>query len=424
MSTLQKNKNILFILTGSIACYKVVQVISSLVKENFNVECVMTSGAQNFIGISTLEGITGNKIYLDLYESGYAMAHISLVRRADLIVVAPATANYINKIAQGVGDDLASTLFLAYDFKKPFLIFPAMNVAMFEHPLTKEAIVKLKKIGICILDTAQGSLACGEEGYGRLLEPEEILRKIKEHLNLKEFQPIKFHGDACRILITGGGTVEKIDSVRSITNSSSGNTAVDLANSLSERGFLVTLLLSEQNQRKLSSQVSVRRFLSSSDLDSLCLKELSVKHYDFVIHAAAVSDFSVKEIQINDSAEAIKYDLNKLKMSSESEITLILKKNKKIISDLKNYSLNQNVKIIAFKLMPKSSQIDIETAVRKVFNHSGVSFVVHNSVEDLVAQKDSRKFSIYSTNKGNIESQQVDGVSGLAHQISMLMVGG
>ena len=172
-------------MTGSIACYKACSVLSKLKQNGHQVKTVMSEASQKFIGPATIEGLTGEAPITDMYASGQIMDHINLVRWADLIIVAPATANYINKISYGLGDDLLTTLFLAHDFKKPFLIAPAMNTMMYSHPTTQASIKKLKDMGVEILETASGVLACGEVGYGRLLEPDLILKEIELHLKNK-----------------------------------------------------------------------------------------------------------------------------------------------------------------------------------------------------------------------------------------------
>ena len=184
------NKNILIILTGSIACYKSCSVISRLKQKGHNLKVVLSPSSLEFIGKATIEGLTGETPITDMYASGNTMDHINLARWADLVLVAPATANYINKIAYGLGDDLLTTLFLAHDFTKPFLIAPAMNTKMYLHPTTQASIQKLRAMNIEILEAASGVLACGEIGSGRLLEPELILEEIEKFLGLNKIGPV------------------------------------------------------------------------------------------------------------------------------------------------------------------------------------------------------------------------------------------
>jgi phosphopantothenoylcysteine decarboxylase/phosphopantothenate--cysteine ligase len=172
------SKKILFQLTGSIACYKACNVISKLVKNGFEVKTVVTKSALEFIGLSTLEGLTHMPVYVDMFERKRALDHIDLTKWYDLAIICPATANIINKLAAGVADDPISTLFLAQDFSKPYLIAPAMNQNMYKHPATMKAIETLKSWEVKILEAGVGYQACGDMGPGRLLEPENIYEEI------------------------------------------------------------------------------------------------------------------------------------------------------------------------------------------------------------------------------------------------------
>ncbi|MCG2726546.1 MAG: flavoprotein [Elusimicrobia bacterium] len=170
--------NILFQLTGSIACYKACNVISQLVQNGFNVKTICSQNALKFIGKSTLEGLTHNPVYTDTFEEKFALEHIEIIKWLDAAIICPATANIINKIAGGIGDDYISTVFLAFDFSKPYLIAPAMNKNMCAHPATARSIKILKDWGVKVLDTASGYQACGDSGDGRLLKPNEIYEEI------------------------------------------------------------------------------------------------------------------------------------------------------------------------------------------------------------------------------------------------------
>ncbi|MBU2574282.1 MAG: flavoprotein [Elusimicrobia bacterium] len=197
---MKKNK-ILFQLTGSIACYKACNVISRLVQEGFSVKTICSTNALKFIGKSTLEGLTHNPVYVDTFEEKFALEHVEIVKWLDLAIICPATANIINKLAAGIGDDYISTAFLAFDFAnacagaampagrqvskhgvpqtaKPYLIAPAMNKNMYAHPATVKAIKTLEGWGVKVLGTGVGCQACGDKGAGRLLEPEAIYKEI------------------------------------------------------------------------------------------------------------------------------------------------------------------------------------------------------------------------------------------------------
>jgi phosphopantothenoylcysteine decarboxylase len=177
---------LLFLLSGSISCYKACFAISRIVQAGIEVRTVATPAALQFVGKATLEGLTGQPVFTDLWQEGRAMDHIDLARWADLAVVAPATANTINRLAAGLADDPVGALFLAWELpKKPWWIAPAMNVAMLNHSLTRASLKKLSDIGVRVLDTGSGTLACGEEGAGRLLEPEQLVTDVLVQLGTK-----------------------------------------------------------------------------------------------------------------------------------------------------------------------------------------------------------------------------------------------
>lgn len=360
--------NNLFILTGSIALYKVLSVISHFKKENQPLKIVATPAALKFIGLSTLEGLIADKIHTDLYEAGANMDHIHLVRWANRIIIAPASANFLNKISQGIGDDLASTLMLAHDFTKPVLIFPAMNSKMYAHPATQKSINTLKDWGYQVFDSATGILACGEVGPGRLLEPEEIIQKINQSLSEKNHaekssSPVMTtqKAKAPRILISAGGTQEPIDDVRVISNKSTGKTAAYLADQLIEQGFDVTYLAA-QNATKPLLDCPVVSFTTFNDLQNQ-LNQLLTEDFSVFIHAAAVSDYSVE-------SRPGKMD------SQKEEIQLILKRNPKLINQVKK--INPQIKLIGFKLTASADENDQKQKIKTLFNDAACDLVVHN----------------------------------------------
>src|SRR5262245_19147050 len=171
--------DILFIFTGSVAAYKACDAVSQLVQRGHRVQVVATEAALRFVGPATLEGLTGRPVLSELFARGQAMDHINLTRRADVVVVCPATAHTINRLAAGLGDDLVGALFLAHDRSKPWLVAPAMNPAMWSHPATQASVAKLREWGVQILSPATGRTACGESGDGRLLEPPGIIAAIE-----------------------------------------------------------------------------------------------------------------------------------------------------------------------------------------------------------------------------------------------------
>lgn len=179
-------QRILFLLSGSISCYKACFAISKLVQAGFEVRTAATPAALQFVGNATLEGLTTKPVFSDLWKPGEAMDHIDLARWADLAILAPGTANTINRLAAGLADDPVGTLFLAWELsQKPWWIAPAMNTVMLNHPVTQDSLKKLTEIGVRILSTDRGSLACGEVGAGRLIEPEQLVNEVIAHFGLK-----------------------------------------------------------------------------------------------------------------------------------------------------------------------------------------------------------------------------------------------
>ena len=178
--------NILFALSGSIACYKACQVLSRLAQDGHTVQCVATESALRFIGAATLEGLSGRTLLTDTFAPGRWMEHIELNRWADLTLLCPATANRLNKMATGIAEDLLGNLWLTHDFNKPFLVAPAMNTRMWTHPVTQHSLEKLAQLGVTVLQPDSGNLACGDIGEGRLMEPAAILTTLESYLTPKE----------------------------------------------------------------------------------------------------------------------------------------------------------------------------------------------------------------------------------------------
>jgi phosphopantothenoylcysteine decarboxylase/phosphopantothenate--cysteine ligase len=382
---------VLFMMTGSIACYKACQVISRLVQAGSEVQVVASPSALQFVGNATFEGLTGKPVVSDLYAHGNVMDHIHLMRWADLIIVAPATANYVNKIAQGVGDDLLTTLFLAHDFKKPFLLAPAMNTSMYLHPVTQGSIKRLKEIGLQILEPASGVLACGETGFGKLLDPDLILEEIRQAQPQNQDSPQVQIQVPFRVLVTAGGTSEPLDDVRVISNLSSGETGAKLAELLADFGAEVHLLRAE-NAKAADSRVEQSTFSSFHSLEKNLRFLLANREFDWVVHTAAVSDFSVESFEIN----GVKHGLGDFtKIHSSDKLTVHFKNNPKLVDQIKNQSRNKNVKLVAFKLTSKASGDECLAAVTKLKEHSHADYVVHNDTAEIDKTKQQHRFTFY-----------------------------
>ena len=415
-------RKVLFILHGSIAAYKVCSVISKLAQAGHQVRVVASAAALKFIGKATLEGLSGQSVWTDLYEDGQMMAHIHLVRWADVIVSAPATANAINKMAQGLADDLPSTLFLAHDFQKPWILAPAMNVAMFEHPITQASFQKLQQLGLILAESPAGALACGEVGKGRLVEPDELIGLINKTLeklpslspensdsNALKGKPLKAH-KPLRILVTAGGTVDNIDDVRTITNISTGKTGIALAEGFSDLGFEVVLMKSAASpESRVQNQ---KTFTDFKSLETLLKESLKTNSFDMIVHAAAVSDYSVSDVRHKGKSIIGK---NK-KISSEFKtISIELVRNPKLISHFSKWNKSKKIPaIVAFKLLSGADSKQIKKSVEKLFADKYVSYVVSNDWQDYRIGK--RVFQFWDRDG---ETTKAEGVQELLSQLAL-----
>jgi phosphopantothenoylcysteine decarboxylase/phosphopantothenate--cysteine ligase len=397
------NYKILFKITGSIAAYKSAFLISKLVQSGCEVKVVATEGALKFVGKATLEGLTGHAVYTDSFTDGEMMSHINLMKWADLIIVCPATANTINKLANGIGDNLLTSLFLAFDWSKPYLIAPAMNSKMYDHPATKISMKKLEEWGIKILPTNEGYLACGDTGKGKLLEPDQIYEQI--FLSLKEngkevkgkiagsTKHLNPEGEKLKILITSGGTKENIDGIRYLSNLSTGKTGAAIAGYFSHNNHDITFLHSNDSAAPQNNCEMISYF-SFSELDDKLKLFLGKYKYDAVIHLAAVGDYSVDTLEAD--GKLISLPLTKKLDSDNKLITLHLKRNKKIITHLKSYSKNKNIRIVGFKLTNTLDKEQRSKAVHKLIKESGCSYVVQNDKNERTFDNYQTNFSIYN----------------------------
>ena len=375
---------VLFQISGSIAAYKSAGIISKLVQSGYEVQTVATPSALKFIGAATLEGLTGKPVLTDMFAPGQLMDHINLIKWADLVILAPATANTLNRLAQGLADDLIGALFLAHDWQKPYLIAPAMNTKMYTHPATQKSLNTLREWGVKILPTAEGYLACGDEGQGKMLEPDLILEAISEATPHTD--------EAIKVLITSGGTGENIDSVRYISNMSTGQTGSNLADTLIREGYSVTFLHSEMSN---SPDLVCQRipYVSSQDLDKALNEQLSSRYYDVIIHLAAVSDYLPVQIETGATPIDLPFDG---KVSSDSErLTLSFTRNIKLLDKIRSYSLNPEIQIVAFKLTSGSTVEQQIEAVEQLFKQANCDIVVAN---DMDHRPDNRQthFQVFS----------------------------
>ena len=298
-----ENKKILIIITGGIAAYKTLDLIRKLSKLNCEIKTILTKSGKEFVTPLSITSLSKNKVYTDLFsvENESEMDHISLSRWSDLILVAPASSNFLTKISNGFSDDLASTVIKASD-KKVFLC-PAMNVRMWEHASNKQSISTLKSYGYRILGPEIGEMACGEFGEGKMLEVDEIINQLE--IYFKQISKNK----KLKAIVTAGPTQELIDPVRFITNRSSGKQGYEIANSLVENGFDTTLISGPTNLEP-NDNLKLIKVKTGEEMHK---KTMELLPCDLAIFTAAVSDFKIK-----------KFNKEKIKKSKDQSFDLDL----------------------------------------------------------------------------------------------------
>lgn len=287
MNRILEDKTVVLGVTGSIAAYKIANLASMLVKKGANVHVIMTKNATNFIHPITFESLTGNKCLVDTFDRNFEfqVEHVSLAKQADIFMVAPASANVIGKIANGIADDMLTTTIMAAKCHK--IISPAMNTNMFENPIVQDNIAKLKLFGYEIIEPASGYLACGDTGAGKMPEPSVLESYILKEIALEKNMTGK------KVLVTAGPTMEKIDPVRFISNHSTGKMGYALAKVAMLRGADVTLITGKTYIDK-PDFVNVIQVESAKEMFDAVDKVFDEQ--DIVIMSAAVADYRPKTI--------------------------------------------------------------------------------------------------------------------------------
>ena len=372
-----KGKTVLIGITAGIAAYKICELIRMYKREGANVRVILTPNALNFVTKLTLENLSQNEVFVDDFEvNDYKPEHISLCDEADIMVIAPATANTISKIANGICDNLLTTVVCA--FKKPVIIAPAMNTNMWNNEFVQENIKKLQNAQYNIVNPESGYLACGAVGEGRLCKLEKIYDKTLELLsgNLKNK----------KIVITAGGTIEKIDPVRYISNFSSGKMGVALADAAYSQGAEVTLISTFELNRsydvvKVESAIDMQREVESR------------KSSDCIIMAAAVADYRIKE-----------YNTQKMKKTAEDEISISLVKNPDILKEISQNKANT----IVVGFCAESENL-LENAKTKIQN-KGCDFLVANDISRKDIGFSSDENEVYILDK-NLNITHIDKMS-------------
>ncbi|WP_340386818.1 bifunctional phosphopantothenoylcysteine decarboxylase/phosphopantothenate--cysteine ligase CoaBC [Paenibacillus sp. FSL E2-0151] len=291
-------KKIVLGVTGGIAAYKAATLCSRLVQKGADVHVIMTASATQFITELTLQTLTRNTVYTDTFDEREpaVVSHIHLADLADLVLVAPATANVIAKMAHGMADDMLSTTLLATT--APVMIAPAMNVHMYDHPAVKHNMNQLVERGAMMIEPGEGLLACGYVGKGRLEEPESIVDVVERFFEQKESADISRQGQASllqgkKVVVTAGGTIERIDPVRYITNDSSGKMGFAIAAAARDLGADVKLVMGS-TQAKPPENVELIPVQSAQDMYEAVTREWD--DADIVVKAAAVADYRPKEV--------------------------------------------------------------------------------------------------------------------------------
>ncbi len=314
------SKSVLLGVTSSIAAYKSATIAHTLYKAGYNVDVIMSKNATEFITPLTFERLTNNKCIIDTFDRNfsYEVEHIAIAKKADAVLIAPATANIIGKLANGIADDMLSTTVMAC--KCPIYIAPAMNTNMYENPIVQDNIERLKKFGYKFIEPQRGLLACGDVGKGKMEEPEIIVQYIYRELECKKDMVGK------KVIVTSGATMESIDPVRYITNHSTGKMGCAIAKQAMLRGADVTLIAANMTE-KPPMFVNVINVKSADEMFKAVKAEFESS--DVVIKAAAVADYT----------PVVTYD-NKVK-KKDGDMSIALKRTEDILKYLGEHKKNQ-----------------------------------------------------------------------------------
>ena len=369
-----KNKKILLIICGGISAYKSLEIIRILKKSGSQIKTILTKSAKEFVTPLSVSSLSQEKVYDDIFsvENEAEMDHISLSRWADLILVAPITANTMSKISSGNAEDLASTVLLASN--KQVFLAPAMNVRMWEHPSTKENIKKIKSFGHKVIGPETGEMACGEYGEGKMTEPNDIINIVRNYFSNFERNK-KF-----KALVTAGPTNEYIDPVRFITNKSSGKQGYEIAKSLRDNGFDTTLISGKTNIKPVEGV----NFISVDTAAEMFKETLNNLPADIAIFSAAVSDFKIK-------------DYKKTKIKKSDSFNLELEKNVDILHHISNHNSLRPKITIGFA----AETNNISANAKDKLIEKNCDWVIANDVSDetIGFGSDFNKISIFYKDK-------------------------
>ena len=389
-------KNILVGVTGGIAAYKSAGIVSLLKKKGYNVKVVMTENATKIIGPLTLETLSRNRIYVDMWDSNphYEVEHISLADWADMVLIAPATYNIIGKVANGIADDMLTTILSAVSIRKPVFFALAMNVNMYENPILKENIDKLSSFGYRFIDAEEGLLACNYSAKGRMSEPEDIVDEIERYSIFSKIENFDTALKGKKILITSGRTKENIDPIRYLSNNSSGKMGYSLAQASADLGAEVTLISGPTN---LKIPNGLRNFISvESALEMYEKVDEYFKNTDIFIACAAVADYRPKE-----------YKKEKIK-KSDSDLVMELVRNPDILLEMSKKKEKQL--LVGFA----AETNDIKENALKKLEKKNLDIIVANNAS--VMGSDENVIEIIRKDRTSVEISQKSKVE-LAYDI-------
>lgn len=389
-------KNILLGVTGGIAAFKSASIVSLLKKKGYDVKVVMTKNATNIIGPLTLETLSRNRIYVDMWDTNphYEVEHISLADWADMVLIAPATYNIIGKVANGIADDMLTTIISAVSIRKSVFFALAMNVNMYENPILKENIDKLKSYGYRFIEVEEGLLACNYVAKGRMTEPEDIVAEIERYDIYSKIENFNTALKDKKVLITSGRTKENIDPIRYLSNNSSGKMGYSLAQAAIDLGAEVTLISGPTN---LEIPKGLKSFVSVESAFEMYEK---VDEYfgdtDIFIACAAVADYRPKE-----------YKKEKIK-KSDSDLILELVRNPDILFEMGKKKDKQL--LIGFA----AETNDIKENALKKLEKKNLDFIVANNASTM--GNNTNTVEIIRKNKTSIKINQKNKIE-LAYDI-------
>ncbi len=400
-NAIHQRKKLLLGVTGSIAAYRAADIAGELVHRGVDVQVVLTGAGGRFIGAPTFRAITSNPVLEDLFDEldNHEIAHINLAQKSDLILIAPATANIIAKMAMGIADDLLSSILLAAT--APIMVAPAMNTAMLDHPATQHNLAILRERGIQIIEPAFGELACHTEGYGKLASVDGIVSAVVERL---------FHGfdlKGLRLLISAGATREPLDPVRFISNRSSGKMGIALAQAALDRGAAVTLVVGHTS---IASPPRCDAISVSTAAEMLAVCTKVFPDHDVYIGAAAISDYRPATVSSN-----------KIK-KGRPELTLRMEKTEDVLAALAATKRSDQI-VVGFA----AETNDLIPNARNKLQSKGLDLVVANKVGDgqigfesdtnhaFLLWPDGRLRELPESSKASIAGSILDAIRKLAH---------